>query len=194
MPILVQDTARNCLAAWTDRAIGDGSVGGAILSPFTTPHLKTSYKQSAAQTADRIRAAGGAVWFDAETHSLQMPNAGDFRYYDDWPLWASGRNQLATDGDRREHVRRVFAAQESLGAPHLAPTILLHAAQSNTSQEALRLAEIAAEEDPHCFITIAGSTAFWAGGHTLDGHVGGLAQIEPAGWFLTPVHSVAVCR
>lgn len=192
MTILVQDTARNNLASWTERALNAGSAAGAILSPFASPQLNSGYKQSALQTTDRIRQAGGTMWFDAETHALQMPNVGDFRYYDDWPLWSGSRGQLATDGDRREHIRHVFAVQDALGVAHLAPTILLHAAQSNTSQQALRMAEIAAEEDPNCFITIAGSSAFWAGGSALDAHVGGLAQIEPKGWFLTPIHSAPI--
>jgi hypothetical protein len=190
--ILVEDTARNNLATWTERAVADGRARGAILSPFTTPWTGTSYKQSAVRTAERLRNAGAEVWIDPTTHALQMPNVGDFRYYDGWDLWASARGVLETDGDQRDHIQRVFAAQHACGAPHVAPTVLLHSPQSPTSQRALRMAEIAAELEPECHITVAGDSAFWAGASALDAHVGGLAQIEPAGWFLVVTRNIAV--
>lgn len=193
MHLLVEDTARNNLASWTERVVGAETAKGAVLSPFTTPRLNTGYKQSAQQTADRLRDCDAEVWFDPATHALQMPNVGDFRYYQDWDLWARGAtNVLETEGDQRDHIRRVFAIQDELDAPHLAPTILLHSPQSTTSQRALEMAEIAAEEDPDCFISVAGDVAFWAGGSALDAHIGGLAQLAPAGWFLVVTRNLAV--
>ncbi|MGH3600344.1 MAG: hypothetical protein ACRDQH_08710 [Pseudonocardiaceae bacterium] len=120
-----------------------------------------------------------------------MPNVGDFRYYDEWDLWSGTRDALTTAGDMRDHVRRVFAIQDTLGTPHLAPAILLNSPSSSTSQAALQLAEIAAEEDPKCYVTVAGDGAFWSGGPALDAHVGALAQIEPAGWFLVVARNIA---
>lgn len=193
MHILVEDTARNNLCSWTQRAVEGGTAKGAILSPFASPRLNNGYKQSAQETAERIRDCGGEFWFDPSTHALQMPNVGDYRYYVDWDLWGQGaQNVLTSKGDQRDHVSRVFAIQDELGAPHLAPTVLLHSPQSTTSQRALEMAEIAAELDPQCFITVAGDAGFWGAGNVLDAHVGGLAQIAPAGWFLVVARSLSV--
>lgn len=192
MPLLVEDTARNNLASWTVRAVEAGHARGAVISPFTTPRLGTSYKQSGHKTAERLREGNAEVWFDAATHVLQMPNVGDFRYYDDWDLWPGTKGMLETEGDQRDHIQRVFAIQDALQAPHLAPTILLHSPQSSTSQRALRMAEIATADDRDCHITIAGDSAFWAGGNALDAHIGGLAQVEAAGWFLVVTRNIAV--
>jgi hypothetical protein len=128
---------------------------------------------------------GAEAWLDPETHALQMPNAGDFRYYDDWPLWGGVRGALATEGEMRDHVESVFRAQDELGVPHLAPTILLYAAQSPSSQQALELARVAVDIDSDCVLAVAGDSAFWSSGMTLDAHVGGLAQLSPAGWWMT---------
>ena len=55
---------------------------------------------------------------------LQMGGVGDFRYYDEFDLWGGPRGDLTTHANRDEHVRKVFDVQDSLGAPHLAPTVL----------------------------------------------------------------------
>lgn len=193
MHLLVEDTARNNLVAWTQRAVEAGAARGAVLSPFTSPRLNNGFKQSARQTADRLRDCGAEFWFDPATHGLQMPNVGDFRHYRDWDLWAPERtNVLESKGDQRDHIRRVFSIQDDLEAPHLAPTVLLHSPQSTTSQRALEMAEVAVEEDPQCYITVAGDSAFWGAGNVLDAHVGGLSQITPAGWFLVVTRNQAV--
>lgn len=193
MHLLVEDTARNNLVSWTKRAVEAGTARGAVLSPFASPRLNNGFKQSARQTADRLRDCEAEFWFDPATHALQMPNVGDFRYYQDWDLWAPGAtNVLESKGDQRDHIRRVFSIQDDLEAPHLAPTVLLHSPQSTTSQRALEMAEIAVEEDPQCYVTVAGDSAFWAAGNVLDAHVGGLSQITPAGWFLVVARNQAV--
>ena len=192
MSVFIEDTARNNLASWTIEAAGTGAVQGAVLSPFSTPRHRTSYKQSARETVNRIQEAGREAWFDAETHALQMPAVGDYRYYDDWPLWASGRGQLASPGDIRSHVELVFATQDDLGVPHLAPTVLLHSPQSATSRLALQMAEAAVELNPSCALTIAGDASFWAGGSLLDAHIGAMAQLEPGAWRLTVVRALTV--
>lgn len=192
MTLLIEDTARNNLALWTADAVNAGTAEGAVLSAFATPRVNTGYKQSGAQTIARLKADGATVWFDPMTHALQMPNVGDLRYYADWDLWGGITGALSTDADRTDHVRRVFELQDQLGTPHLAPTILLHSSQSTTSQRALELAQAAVGQDPGCYLSIAGDSAFWSGGTSLDAHVGALAQLEPGGWFCTVVRNLPV--
>ena len=191
MTVWVEDTARNVLAVWAGDAHRQGSLEAAVISPFCTPR-EADWKQSGAQTVERLTEAGLDVWFDPETHALQMPAAGFFRYYSSWDLWSGIPGALGSDAEMRDHVRRVFAIQDELGCPHLAPTILLHAAQSTTSQQALDLSRIAIDEDPECRLSVAGDPTFWGGGVLLDGHIGALAQLEPAGWFLTVSRQLAV--
>jgi hypothetical protein len=191
MSLLIQDTARNNLASWTEEAVAAGWARGAVISPFTSPR-NGGWKRPARDVVERMRAAGAEVFFDPETHALQMPAVGDFRYYDEWELWASQRGALNDEADFREHVRRVFGLQDDLGVPHLAPTMLLHSPQSATSQRVLELAQAAVEQDPACRVSIAGDSTFWAGDAALDAHIGALAQLEPGGWWLTVVRSLAV--
>jgi len=192
MTLLIEDTARNVLASWGGAAVAAGLATGAVISPFSTPRQHAGYKQSAQETVDRLKAEGAEVWFDPETHALQMPAVGDFRYYDDWPLWDGPRGQLTSHAEMRGHVERVFGEQDGLGVPHLAPTVLLHSAQSPASRQALDLARVAVEVDSACRLAIAGDSAFWSSGLTLDAHVGGLAQLEGGGWWLTVVRNFNV--
>jgi hypothetical protein len=191
MTIWVEDTARNVLAVWASEACAQDSVEAAVLSPFCTPQQQ-DWKQSGSQTVERLREAGLEVWFDPETHALQMPAVGFFRYYQSWDLWSGTPGALGSQAEMRDHVRRVFAVQDELGVPHLAPTILLHSAQSATSQGALDLSRVAVDEDPECRLSIAGDATFWGGATLLDGHVGALAQLEPAGWFVTVSRQLGV--
>jgi hypothetical protein len=183
--LVIEDTARNNLASWTLDAFQAGTVTGAVLSAFSTPRISNSYKQSAQRTVERLQGEGIDVWLDPETHALQMPSAGDFRYYDGWPFWSGQRGALADTADMRDHVERVFAEQDRLGVPHLSPTILLHSPQSDTSQRALELSQVANELDPEARLSIVGDSAFWASGMNLDAHIGSLAQLEAPGWSLT---------
>jgi hypothetical protein len=189
MTLVIEDTMRNTLAAWTIEAVQAGSATGAVLSPFSTPRVGNNYKQSAQQTAQRLQAEGVDVWLDPETHALQMPAVGDFRYYDGWPLWSGQRGVLVDTGDMGDHVERVFAEQDRLTVPHLAPTLLLHSPQSTSSQLALELAEIANTLDPQARLAIVGDSAFWASGTNLDAHIGALAQLAPPSWSLTVARS-----
>lgn len=191
MTLLIEDTARNNLAAWTIEAVSRGHAAGAVLSPFSTPR-HAGYKQSARETVQRLQAEGAEVRFDPETHALQMPAVGDFRYYDDWPLWGGSRGRLSSQADMRDHVEHVFSQQDDLGVSHLAPTILLHSPQSATSGKALELAQVAVDLDPDCQLAIAGDAAFWAAGSRLDAHVGALAQLEPSAWSMTVVRGLTV--
>ncbi|MDR6620360.1 hypothetical protein J2X81_000598 [Sinomonas atrocyanea] len=190
MSLLLQDTARNNLYSWAPRAIRGGLARGVIISPFTSPVNGNGYKSDIARGTGRIRAAGGDVWFDPTSHALQMPQVGDFRYYAEWDLWPSNQmGELESETSQRDHLKRVFRVQDDLQAPHLAPTILLHSAQSQTSQRALQLSTLAAEEHTGgpLWLSIAGDTHFWASQSELDAHIGALDQLEPAGWFITVV-------
>lgn len=193
MSILIQDTARNNLATWTVRAVQAGAAQGAVLSPFSSPVTGNGYKTDAASVATRITDAGGQFWFDPTTHALQMPQVGDFRYYDQWDLWAGDRGALDQETDQRAHVKRVFEVQRNMGAAYLAPTALLHSAQSQTSQRVIQLSSVAVEEAQGApvWISVVGDTHFWAAGGELDAHIGMLDQLEPAGWFLTVVRPQA---
>jgi hypothetical protein len=189
--LVIEDTARNTLVAWTIRAAERGTATGAVISPFTTP-VADGPKPSAHEAVQRLQNEAVEVWLDPETHALQMPSVGDFRYYDDWPLWGGHRGALSTAAEMRDHVERVFTQQDQLGVPHLAPTILGHSPQSQESQAALELAQIANDLDPEARLAIVGDSAFWASGVNLDAHIGALAQLEPPSWSLTVVRSLTV--
>ena len=192
MSVWLEDSARNVLGAWAIETQGAGLAEAAVLSPFSTPYER-DWKPGAVETVQRLHEAGVSVWLDLETHVLQMPSVGAFRYYQTWDLWYLVLpGVLNTPAAQRDHTERVFAAQDALGVPHVAPTILLHSAQSQTSQEALDLSRIAVELDPQCRLAIAGDSTFWSAGHLLDGHVGALAQLDPAGWFVTVARQLSV--
>jgi len=188
--VMIEDSARNTVGAWVQEAVNAGVASGVVLSPFTTPRVGNRYKPSARDLVRRLLDGGAEVWLDPETHALQMPSVGDFRYYDDWPLWPGPKGRLDSEADIRGHVESVFEAQDYLGLPHLAPTILLHAPQSATSQSALEMARIATELDPDCRLAIAGDPGFWASARALDAHIGGLAQLEPGSWTVTVVRNL----
>ncbi|MEJ7787470.1 MAG: hypothetical protein WKF96_21915 [Solirubrobacteraceae bacterium] len=150
------------------------------------------WKASAKDAVRRMQEAGAEVFFDPETHALQTPAVGDWRYYDEWDLWPAAGRRLDTDAHKQEHLRRVFGVQDDLGVPRLAPTILLHSAQSTSSTQALELAHLAIDADPRCVLAIVGDGTFWAAGSALDAHIGALAQLEPAGWWLTVARPLAI--
>lgn len=183
MTLYIEDTARNTLVAWTiEAAMRRAGVRGAVMNPFASPVRGNGFKQSAQTTVTRLRNAGLEAWFDPMTHVLQMPHVGDFRYYDEWPLWGSPSADWSTEAAREDHVRRVFAVQDDLDVPRLAPTLLLHTSQSTTSQHALDMATYARSLGP-CSISVVGDSTFWSSS-ALDAHIAALAQVEPDSWHL----------
>lgn len=190
MSVWVEDTARNNLASWAEAANQSDLISGAVISPFCTP-VEQNWKQGAQLTVDRLKSLGIEVWLDPQTHALQMPNVGFYKHYGTWDLWSGSVGELSSTQAKRTHVQKVFEAQDSLGLPHLAPTVLLHTPQSSTSEDSLELASIAVEEDPECYLSISGDSLFWAGGSALDAHIGALAQCRPAGWFVGVVRQLA---
>lgn len=191
MTVLVEDTPRNNLAAWTCEAIGDGLVEGAVLSPFSSPWIGNTYKPSAQRIVAQLLDAGAEVWLDPASHALQMPGVGDFRYYDGWDLWGADRGDLSTPALRRDHALRVLSIQRDLGVGRLAPTVLLHAASGSSADAAFSLAEETVSAEPASWITIAGSPTFWAEDDPLDAFVGALAQLNPQGFFVVVVRPTA---
>lgn len=194
MSVLIEDSPRN-LILWITDAINRGLARGAVLTPWASPAEGKAHRRSASDHAEEIIAAGGELWFDPTTHALQMAGVGDFRYYDEYDLWTGPRGDLTTPGNRAEHLRKVFELQAELGAHPLAPTILLHHGESERSQHALDLATEAIEQNPDCWLSIAGTSPFWESEAALDSHIGALAQLEPKGWFLTvarPLSSLPV--
>lgn len=193
MTVLIQDSTRNTFANWGARAVEAGYAEGVVMSPFCSPRLGNGHHKSASAVREVIRDQGGEFWFDASTHVLQMPNVGDYRFYDDWQLWPGVRGDLSSPGLRRGHVRKVYAVQEDLDAPLLGPTILLHSAQSSTSLRVIELAQAAREEanGREFWLTIVGDSQFWGSGADLDGFIGAMDQIEPAGWILSVARPLA---
>lgn len=194
MTVLVEDSPRNLLA-WIQDAAGRGLTRGGVITPFATPWSNRpgpGGRRGAREVADALHQSSAEVWFDPSTHALQMAGVGDFRYYDEYDLWGGPRGDLSTPAFREEHLRLVFALQDRLGAQHLAPTILLHHGESDTSQHTLNLAQAAIDLDPGCWLSVAGTAPFWASGAALDAHIGALAQLEPEGWFLTVARPITV--
>lgn len=185
MATLIQDTARNTLLRWTSNALGGGYAIGAMLSPFTSPVDANGFKRSAIATSQGIRAAGGEFWFDPMTYALDMPRAGDFRFYDGWSLWGGSKGALTGSSEQSDHAKRVFDIQNRLGSPALAPTVLVSYPDSPKSKAALEVSEISIELQPDAWLSVAGDQQFWGSGAELDAHIGALDQLEPAGWFLT---------
>lgn len=187
MTILIEDSPRNNVVKWTIEAHDAGVVDGVVFSPFTTSPVASNFKRDCEDCVGRLRDDGiEEIWFDPATHALQMPTVGDFRYYDDRDLWDGVRGDVGTGANQREHVRRVFAAQRKLGVPLLGPTVHLDNPTSQASQQALSLARIAIElaDGDDVWLTVAGSTTFWRAGAALDAHVGGVAQLDAAGYFV----------
>ena len=192
MSVLIEDSPRPYMASWISDAVGRGVASGAVITPWATPWLAHPGQGKKPRAEDRVAeliGSGVEVWFDPTTHALQMGSVGDFRYYDEYDLWAGLRGDLSDQALREEHVGKVFDIQDTLNVPHLAPTVLLHSGLDNTSALALELAREAVRRDPNCRLSIAGTTPFWASRSALDAHVGALASLQPAGWFLTVVRT-----
>lgn len=186
MTTFIEDSPRN-LVGWMKEAFAAGDATEMVLNPWVSPYPPTTgnSKPGIARRSAELRDAGIPYWFDPTTHALQMIGVGRFAYYDNWDLWGGPRGDLTTSTNRVEHVRRVFAIQDEISAPHLAPTLLLTTPLSIVSTLALELARDAIEADPTTWLTIAGSSTFWSGGVDLDAHIGALAALRPAGWFVS---------
>lgn len=191
MSLLIEDSPRNLLA-WIQQAIRAGTCAGAVINPFASPWISKQHRRSAGEMAERLHSLGAETWFDATTHALQMPGVGDFRYYNEYSLWSGNAGDLSTPALMSDHIKRVYAVQDEISATHLAPTTLLHYAESETSLTALEFAEEALTIDPGTWLSIAGTASFWASGAALDAHIAALAQLMPQGWFITTARPLSV--
>ncbi|MFP4512802.1 MAG: hypothetical protein ACLFRV_07640 [Acidimicrobiales bacterium] len=162
-------------------------MAGAVLNPFCSPPVSTSFKRNVAHQAATLNGMGADVWFDAMTHVLQMTGADDFATYDQWGLWDGTRGAVGSRSQRRFHLDRVFEIQDECGSPRLAPTVLLNSASGSEVVAALALTEEGLDIADGCWGTIAGTAGFWAGGADLDALVGTLAQLPVGGWFVSVV-------
>ncbi|WP_448003351.1 hypothetical protein [Agromyces bauzanensis] len=188
MTTFIEDSPRSFQAGWIADAHNAGTATGAVLTPWASPNVHRGgpgLKPGIGNRVQELRDAGVSVWFDATTHALQMPGVGDFRYYAEFNLWGGPVGDLTQDAYRREHVRRVFRHQSGLGAPFVAPAPLLPSGLNNVSTLALETARVALELQPSATLTIAGVGTFWSDGRDLDAHVGALAALAPAGWFIS---------
>ena len=192
MSVLIEDSPRSFLVEWIATAVRNGTARGTVITPWATPwlhHDGAGRKHRAEERAEEFRANNVEVWFDPMTHALQIGGVGDFRYYNEYDLWAGARGDLSAPELREGHVGKVFDVQDALGTSHLAPTVLLHAGLDSNSALAFDLAKEAIRRDPTCWLSIAGTVPFWESGAALDAHIGALASLQPAGWFLSVVRT-----
>lgn len=190
MTIYLQDGRRGGHLRWALEAIGLNLAEGVVISPFHTPRVAAPYHRSAAEVIDGVGGAGAEVLFDPSTHAALLPGSNDRVHYDTWQLWGTSGIGLATDAQRLEHLERVFARQDGLGAPHFAPTLPLDSPTGADAASALRTAQLARSFDPSAWQAIAGRRSFWRSGSDLDAHVGQLASLRAPSWSLTVVNDI----
>jgi hypothetical protein len=188
MSIYIEDSPRH-LNKWILDAQVAGLTSTAVLSPWVTPWSGNGRQawRTIGRRAHSLQEAGVDVLFDPVTQALQVAGVGDFRFYDQYPLWNGPRGDLSQEVYRQEHLARVFDIQDLLGLRHLAPTVLLHAGLSNDSTLALELSREAMRQVPDTWLAISGTPTFWADGRSLDAHIGALAAINAPGWLLSVV-------
>jgi hypothetical protein len=183
--LLLQDSGRSGKSRWTTDTIARGEACGIILSPFTTPKEDRPREKSASQIIELVTSAGGTVVFDPTTHAALLPTTDAWTRYDTWDLWGSPRRDVSDKTRRQEHVRRALDAQTSLGLKPLAPTLDLDSSIGQNADVSLELATFARSHAGTVAMAIVGSGAFWAQGRLLDDYVGQIAQLRPAGVFLS---------
>lgn len=168
-------------------AIDRGHASAVVLDPWLSPfgHRTGNVKPGLMERTQDLSSQSIPFWLDPMTHVLDMPGPRDFGYYSEYALWSGNRGDLTTPALRQEHARRVLALQASIGARALAPTTLLPTGLNNLSTIALDLAQRTLDLDPSAYLSVAGVGTFWADGRDLDAHVGALAALAPAGWFLS---------
>lgn len=187
MTTYIEDSPRPKLVSWMKGAIDRGHASAVVLDPWLSPfgHRTGNVKPGLMERTQDLSSQSIPFWLDPMTHVLDMPGPRDFGYYSEYALWSGNRGDLTTPALRQEHARRVLALQASIGARALAPTTLLPTGLNNLSTIALDLAQRTLDLDPSAYLSVAGVGTFWADGRDLDAHVGALAALAPAGWFLS---------
>jgi hypothetical protein len=156
-----------------------------MLSTFVTPKVRQGRRASAPEVIERVLDAGGEVMLDPATYGVLFPTTSDWTSYQSWALWDGARGDLSTRALRSAHVLRVLEAQFALSLPPLAPTIALDSSLGVEAERALELAETARSQGSEIRLAIVGTSSFWAQGRLLDDFVGQVAQLRPAGVYLS---------
>ncbi|MDN3443737.1 hypothetical protein [Microbacterium sp. APC 3901] len=188
MTTFIEDSPRSFQAQWMKEACDLGDAEAVVLSPWLSPYPHrggSGLKPGLIERTDELRGYGVEFWFDPMTHVHDMPGTRDYNYYSGYDLWGGTVADLTDGALRSEHVRKVFAVQDEIGARHLAPAPLLPTGLSTLSTISLDLARLALDIDPDAWLTISGLGPFWADGADLDAHIGSLAALTPGGWFLS---------
>lgn len=173
--------------------------GGVVLDAFRSPRAVIEGKggrrrQPASRVIDLMAQHDLPVLFDAMTHIATCAGVDKLEYYQTWDLWRPGRTigALTTSHDRSDHTKRVLARQTELGVDPLAPIPSLESPIGSEATAALEMAEVAMSiGGPGTWLTVAGQPSFWSSGASLDGFVGRLAMLQPAGFLVSAVRSSA---
>lgn len=190
--VLLQDGRRSGHHGWCTNAIVESAADGVFISSFNTPRIALPRSPSGADVAQAVRSVAGEVIFDPMTHARLLPSTNKLDFYDTWELWGPSGVGLDTAQRRLEHIERVFARQDELRAPHLAPTIVLEMSHSADAEQAIEAARTARGVDRSCWQSLVGTRAFWRSGHGLDAFVGQLASLGSPVWVLTVANEVVI--
>lgn len=182
-----------------ERLIQEGTIEGVILTPFASPQVPMPgqrggrARQDAARCVEVLGQMGATLFFDAQTHALDFPGANAFSKYDQWQLWNGPRGDHSLASSRQSHVERVLAAQQALGVPGLSPTVRLDSPGGVRGHIAQDYARRTLLKDRNAWLTIAGASSFWEGGHALDAYIGVLAELQPAGFLVVVTRALVAC-
>lgn len=190
--LLIHDGRRIGHLGWCIEAVRARRADGIIVSPFSTPRLSIPRHPSAADLVGSVRDAGGEVIFDATTHARLLPECNRTDFYDGWDLWGSRQPALDSTASMVAHVETVFARQDSLRCPRLAPTVIVSSPHHDTASVALEMAGIARGLDSNCWQSLVGTRRFWASGADLDAYVGQLAALSAPTWVVTVANEVVL--
>lgn len=183
--VLIHDGRRIGHRKWCVEAVSDGSADGVVLNPFSTPRVAEPRHPSASDVARAVRGANGEIVLDPMTHALFLPATNKRDFYDAWEFWGPAGPNLEGHSHQLSHVERVFARQDQIGAPYLAPTLQLQSPQGSDAYTVRDLARIARGLDAGSWQSLVGTRSFWASGATLDAYVGSLAALRAPVWVVT---------
>lgn len=190
--VLVHDGRRSGHDGWCTNAIIEGVADGIFISPFCTPRMTLPRSPSGVDLSRAVIGVGGEVVFDAMTHARLLPATNKTNHYDTWELWGTGGPGLDTPQRRLQHIERVFAHQQGLRAPYLAPTMTLEMPQTSDSDDAIATAETARGLQRDCWQSLAARKSFWRAGNRLDAFVGRIAALRAPVWVITVVNDVVI--
>jgi hypothetical protein len=188
---LLHDSGRSGKIGWARQAIAHGYAAGFVVSPWETPPQTQPRRPSAHDIAEGVRDEGGRVLFDPMSYAVFLPGTDTLDYYSQWDLWPLGVSKDTPSLVR--HMERVVEIQTDHGLPIVLPTIALDTPTSADALAALTIVREARERfgDVELYISMVGSSAFWASGPDLDALVGELAQLRPHGWIMSCIRATS---